>query len=186
MFLLQEGRRGDHQIEWAKSSLDNLTSIETQDLISNLNDRYASRRKIQEMPRAYWFGVNFIPDLNGSFSSNMKDYIKAQKQALNADIGKASSGDPLFPGQNLLLQHVRDRSEVLLRLEKKYLPVEESFSVKGEIEEIHKFYAAMLDRLDRYTYYIDLKDEARASVLGKQIRKDWEMEKQKALSSAKS
>lgn len=185
LFLMEEARRGTHQLEWARAAFNGLTAHETQTYLDTLNTQYATGRKIQEMPRAYWFGVNFIPDLSASFSSNFKDYLKAQKKALAADVLKASDGDPLFPGQNLLLQNVRDRSEVLLRLEEKYLPVEESFSSKAEIAEIHRSYAALLDQINRYTLYRDAKDEAKASVLGKQIRKDWELEKQRARSSAK-
>lgn len=181
-FLLREEKRGDHQIQWAKTALKALSAPHTQLYLQDLNSRFATRRKGDLLPRAYWYGVNFIPDPRASFSSNFHDYLKAQKKALALEVQRALQGnDPLFPGQNLLVQNIRDRSSAIIHLEQKFLPVRSAQDRRNEIVEIHNFYSDLLVQLDRHAQFLDLKEASKASVLGRKIQRQWLEEQRKTL-----
>jgi hypothetical protein len=173
LFLFEQSEDSVLRMAWVRRYTILLNSPSTLEYLGGLNVGFATQRKHLSLVRPYWEGVNFIPDLSASFSSNLTDYLKAQKRAFAEDILRADNGDPLFPGQAELIRQVVTRAEAVRRVQDRFEVMDEDPRFRTELMNAENFYRGILLSIADYNRMEESGETSRASTLSRQIRLDW-------------
>lgn len=186
IYLLNHERTRQEELIWAFRLSAKLLSEESRSYRQELNRDFATRRKASELPPIYWAELNFIPALNESLKSNLRDYFKEQKKALRRAITKLLINDPLFPGQEQSIAAIRERTEVLISIHGRYQVWYPDAALSKDLRATRDFYSQVLIDLARYYRLRADRNEGRATTLGLKLQKNWELEKRRLVPTWKT